>query len=284
MLRIVSFNIWNVWRLTRRAWNRDDLAAEVLLELAPDLFCLQEYDAPFRQEHPGLADLTEGYRELEPSGVAPEENWNPIFYAAARFRPAAGGHHVYTAGTEYPYREKYRSHFRTLTWGVLEDLKTGRLLGVINTHYDTDAANHKSESDELLEVCDRLEREYGCPILVTGDYNCPVRGIAVQNMLAHGFRDTHDMAEHLEGAAYGCHPYPIPDEKKGIFDRYDDRFYHEDYADAIDHILLRGNARVAEYRTVIHEKTLLISDHSPVLAVMEEPTPRKSAEKGDLLK
>ena len=33
MLRIVSFNIWNVWRLTRRAWNRDDLAAEVLTEL-----------------------------------------------------------------------------------------------------------------------------------------------------------------------------------------------------------------------------------------------------------
>lgn len=270
MLRIVTFNIWNVWRLTRKAWNRDDLAADVLTGLKPDLFCLQEFDSPFREEHPGLIDLMPGYREVPIAGVDPADNWNPIFYALSRFRPLAGGHHIYTAGTEYPYREKYRSHFRTLTWGILEDLRTGKSLVIVNTHYDTDASNHQSESDELIAVCRALVREYACPVLVTGDYNCPLEGIAVQNMLANGFRDTCALAEHPAGV-HGCHPYPILNEERQVFDRYDDRFYHTDYADAIDHILLFGNARVSEYRTVINEKTLLISDHSPVLVVMDEP-------------
>ena len=270
MLRIVTFNIWNVWRLTRKAWNRDDLAADVLTGLKPDLFCLQEFDSPFREEHPGLIDLMPGYREVPIAGVDPADNWNPIFYALSRFRPLAGGHHIYTAGTEYPYREKYRSHFRTLTWGILEDLRIGKSLAIVNTHYDTDASNHQSESDELIAVCRALVREYACPVLVTGDYNCPLEGIAVQNMLANGFRDTCALAEHPAGV-HGCHPYPILNEERQVFDRYDDRFYHTDYADAIDHILLFGNAHVSEYRTVINEKTLLISDHSPVLVVMDEP-------------
>ena len=44
---IVTFNIYNVWRLNRKAWNRDDLAAEVLREMNGDVVCLQEFDGPF---------------------------------------------------------------------------------------------------------------------------------------------------------------------------------------------------------------------------------------------
>lgn len=272
MLRFVTFNIWNVWRLTRKAWNRDDLAAELLRELQPDLFCLQEFDGPFRHEEPSLPEMMQGYREVPVREVEPDDNWNPIFYASARFRVLDSGHRVYSVGTEYPYREKFRSHFRTLTWGVLEDRVTGKPLAVVNTHYDTDPGNLKSESDELIEVSRKLAREYACPVLAAGDYNCPVGGEAVRNMLENGFRDTCSLAKHPEGV-HGCHPYPILNEEKRMFDRYDDHFYHTDYAEAIDHVLLLGDADVELYRTVINEKTLLVSDHSPVLVVMSEPTP-----------
>ena len=275
MFSIVSFNIWNVWRLTRRAWNRDDLAAEVIRDLFPDVLCLQEFDGPFRHEEVSLPQmLSPDYAEVPVADVPPDDNWNPIFYRAERFRAVAGGHHVYSAGTEYPYREKYRSHFRTFTWGVLEARESGALCAVVNTHYDTDQSNLKSESDELIAVCLRLERDYRCPVLVAGDYNCVPAGVAVQNMLSNGFRDTCPLAKHRE-EHMGCHPYPILNEEKQIFDRYDAHFYHTAYKDAIDHILLLGEAEVERYRTVMNEKTFLISDHSPVLVEMTFPTARK---------
>lgn len=282
MLRFVTFNIWNVWRLTRKAWNRDDLAAEILQDLQPDIFCLQEFDAPFRHEEQSLPKMMATYSEVAVQGVDADVNWNPIFYVSSRFRLLDSGHHVYSVGTEYPYREHYRSHFRTLTWGVLEDRTTGKPIAVMNTHYDTDSANLKSESDELISISREIRQKYDCPILAAGDYNCPLAGEAVRNMLAVGFRDTCALARYPEGV-HGCHPYPILNEEKQVFDCYDDHFYHTDYAEAIDHVLLLGDADVELYRTVINEKTLLVSDHSPVLVVMSEPT-YKSVRKGVSIK
>ena len=66
----------------------------------------------------------------------------------------------------------------------------------------------------------------------------------------------------------GCHPYPILNEEKQVFDAYDDHFYAETYREAIDHVMILGEAEVDLYRTVINEKTLLISDHSPVIVQM----------------
>ena len=219
--------------------------------------------------------LAPDYAEVPVADVPADDNWNPVFYRADRFRVLASGHHVYSAGTEYPYRERYRSHFRTLTWGVLARRDTDSLCAVVNTHFDTDPANLGSESDELIAVCLQLERQYRCPVLVTGDYNCKPSGEAVRNMLAHGFRDTCPMAARRE-EHMGCHPYPILNEEKQVFDRFDDHFYHTEYKDAIDHVLLLGNADVDLYRTVINEKAMLVSDHSPVLVRMTFPTARKN--------
>lgn len=268
---IVTFNIYNVWRINRQAWNRDDLAAEVLRELNGDVVCLQEFDGPFRHEEVSLPQmLSDLYAEASPESVTPEDNWNPIFYRKDRFFVEDAGHHVYSAGTEYPYRQTGRSHFRTITWAVLSERENGARRIILNTHYDTDTKNHKSESDELITLGMKLREKWNAPLLVTGDYNCRNYGIAVQNMFANGFLDTCMLATVKESHA-GCHPYPVLNEEKQIFDTYDDHFYAETYEEAIDHIMLLGEAEVALYRTVINEKTLLISDHSPVIVEMRFP-------------
>ena len=265
---IVTFNIYNVWRLNRKAWNRDDLAAEVLREMNGDVVCLQEFDGPFRHEELSLPQmLADLYDEATPQEVDPDDNWNPIFYRKDRFRVEAAGHHVYTCGTEYTYRETGRSHFRTITWAVLSERDGADRRIILNTHYDTDTANHKSESDELIELSVRLQKEWNAPVLVTGDYNCRNYGIAVQNMFAAGFVDTCMLAA-VQESHMGCHPYPILNEEKQVFDAYDDHFYAETYREAIDHVMILGEAEVDLYRTVINEKTLLISDHSPVIVQM----------------
>ena len=214
--------------------------------------------------------LSDIYAEAVPENVPADDNWNPIFYRRERFRVADAGHYVYSVGTEYTYRETGRSHFRTITWAVLEEKGSGDKRIILNTHYDTNVENHKSESDELIALGEALRKQWNAPLLVTGDYNCRNYGIAVQNMLSHGFADTCLLATEKECHA-GCHPYPILNEEALVYDAYDDHFYAETYEEAIDHVMILGEAEVTSYRTVINEKTLLISDHSPVIVRIRFP-------------
>ncbi len=267
-LSIMTYNVWNVWRIGRLAYNRDDMIADVVFEHTPDILCLQEFDGPFRHEEKDLVGmLSPLYLEAAPEVVAPDDNWNPIFYKPLCFELIACGHHVYTHGTEYTYRLISRSHFRTLTWAVLQNRASGERITVLNTHYDTDTANHQTESDELCDLAEQLKKEYGGQILVTGDYNCRMAGIAVQNMLSRGFTDTNDLAAE-KCTVSACHPYPTLNEETKLFDTYDDNFYDHSYAAAIDHVMLLGQAEVESYRAIINEKTLLTSDHSPMLVKM----------------
>lgn len=267
-ITVLTYNVWNVWRIGRQAYNRDDMIADVLLENAPDIACLQEFDGPFRHEENSLIKMiSHEYTEAKPDSVPEDDNWNPVFYRNGLFTLIECGHHVYTYGTEYTYRLTSRSHFRTATWAVLRHSVTGEVITVVNTHYDTDESNHLSESNELSDIAGELYEKYGGHILVTGDYNCRVRGIAVQNMFSRGFKDTEALAEDNQ-ATSGCHPYPVLNEETHLYDTYDDNFYAHTYDEAIDHIMLYGSARVKSYKTVINERTLLTSDHSPVTVQM----------------
>ncbi len=195
------------------------------------------------------------------------DNWNPIFYRTDKYELVECGHRVYEKGTEYDYpgAEGEKSHFRTMTWAVLKSKESGLIVTVINTHFDTDAANLKSESDELLAKAEALRAAYGNNVFVIGDYNDRIGGTACRNLLANGFADTFAMAQ-TKNETSGTHGTPTYNASAGKFDTYDGVFTSSSYQNgAIDHCLtMNQNATVRNYRIITSKDALLISDHCPV--------------------
>ena len=266
IFRMMTFNLLITQsRLSRQALNRDDLAAGVILSQNPDVVCLQECDGQFRQEEVNLPGMIAGlFAEVLPAGVDPLENWNPIFYRRERFDLISCGHKVYSVGTEHPYRG-VRTHFRSLNWAVLRERESGQDRIVLNTHLDTVPEGQMAECVTLVETVRDLRVQYGGPILVAGDYNGRVNGIGAQALSALGFTDTCSLAEENLGRR-GFHPEPkVHFEPWPAFDVFDPRGSDEDYAKAIDHVMLWGEGAVRSYRTVICEAALLASDHCPVV-------------------
>lgn len=265
---VLSLNIWNVYRDSRSAANRDDLAAEVIMSYMPDAFGLQEFDVPFRTaDEPFSKLVSEYYTEVICDGVDLEDNWNPIFYRSDKFELLGCGHYAYTYGTEYSYPmiSGEMTHFRSFTWAVLRERLTGKTVSVINTHYDTDASNHKSESDELLAKVDELRALYGDNIFVIGDYNCRMSGEATSNMLGYGFSDCYALAGKKNDVS-GTHPAPTYNASIGLYDVYDPSFTSSSYlTGAIDHcFVLNSDISVRNYQIITTEDALLISDHCPI--------------------
>ena len=260
-VKMMTYNVLNVWASNGSAGSRDDVTAALIREQDLDFVCLQEFDVWYRNSPNGLNDLLDGdYAEVCVDGVNPNDIWNPIFYKADTWEVEASGclkmldHVACIEYNNYVGTSDGVTRFRSLVWAVMVNRNDGSRYLVGNLHYSalsgTDAPNavhnvhdHSQESDLCIRTIQELVRQYNCPALIGGDYNSTVgseKGGAYR-MLQNGFSDTYALAA-----------FRNMDEQK--------------YASQIDHIFTTSqDLNVLGYYVLDTEQLRSNSDHLPVM-------------------
>lgn len=175
---------------------------------------------------------------------------------------------------------------RRCAWALLQKKETGAVALFATTHLEHDGPHARAEGSKLLGpklhgIAKQAEKRYGleeCPILLVGDMNDKV-GSEVYQALTSCFLDAR---------------------KESLGPTVSDRFssfsgiYHADSeadirADGlyIDHIFLRGNAKVLSVKRILTATNLCpygsyISDHNAIIARVIPCNQPERKEGGDL--
>ena len=252
-IKIMSLNVLNVWSHPSIASNpadtRDDLSAQKIMEILPDVVGLQEFDDYYRDTENGLSALISSkYAEVG----AQQRSWNPIFYNTETIELLYYGFDTYSAGTEYNTytgNSDGTSKFRTVTWAMFRHKQSQKLFIAVNTHLDTDRELVSTQCSEIIIKINALKTQYSVnTVFMTGDYNT---NTAAQNwtvLLNGGFKDTRDIAIVKDNSNTSAN------KGQAVTGTYDN---------AIDHITYMGdNVSAKKYLTVSDIRDA--SDHCPI--------------------
>ena len=262
-LRIMSFNVLNVWGSSSPG-TRDDKTAALVMSNDLDFVCLQEFDVPYRNAANGfISRVSSQYAEVTVDGVDAKNIWNPIFYDKTKFTQIESGY-VYLPDSVYSIdSENYpggtsdgKAKFRSLVWAVLRDNFDGRVYVIGNLHFSV-LESAQTQPQEAALVASTIkgvaERYEGCTTLVCGDYNSrrTQTTCGLFKMMNAGFKDTWDMAAIKDDKGTDLDP--------GVTAKVGYKEY------AIDHILTLDTLTVQSYSIITDTALLGVSDHSPTI-------------------
>lgn len=137
--------------------------------------------------------------------------------------------------------------YRTATWALMKDKKTGRKYYFVNTHLDHVGSIARSKSTRL--IVDRIAgmNKDGLPVVLTGDFNMKPSDASLKPVDAV-MKSARKVAE-------------VTDDK-GTYNNWGKA------SDVIDYIYFSGFSSCPEYRTVTkkYAKRTFVSDHFPIVA------------------
>lgn len=146
------------------------------------------------------------------------------------------------------------SRLRRIVWGLFKRKSDGKIFILLNTHLNltndenTPQQNSTplSQARETVAVCEKLKKEYACPIIVTGDFNAKEQSETnashVYGILHSFFEDSKEIAEKLSQG-----------ENKTAFNSY-------------DRIFVTDITGVQSYCILSHKLLSAFSDHYPVFS------------------
>lgn len=263
-LKVGSYNVRNDFsdKGTPNAWNdrKADLVA-LVRSLDMDVFGMQEVcpgqAAYFRERLPEWEFVGDHRGPDRKSDEA-----SPVFYRKSRFEALKSGSFWLSETPEVPASKSWGTCCtRICSYLILRDRATGRKFCFANTHTD-----HISELARKngMELIIRRMNEFGegCPIVFTGDHNCPydeAPAVAVRRLL----KDARDIAEIRDVG-------PV-----NTFQNFG-KFANVTGAEArklrIDYIYVSPGTRVLDFETHGDKRPgadLYPSDHYPITATIE---------------
>jgi endonuclease/exonuclease/phosphatase family metal-dependent hydrolase len=183
-VKVMSFNIRydNPGDGENRWANRSNMVASMILFHDADLVGVQE--SLINQVH-DLEKLLKGYAW---TGVGRDDGkqmgeYSAIFYRSERVKLLDNGTYWLSQTPDHPGLGWDAACKRVVTWGLFEDLKTGKKFCHFNTHFDHMGDTARVESAHLLKA--RMASIAGeLPVIVTGDFNCDDRSVPYQIMTA----------------------------------------------------------------------------------------------------
>lgn len=168
--RIASFNVKNAGSGENSWENRTVLVGDSLKALMPDCFGLQEAHLGwittllYQMPHYGYT----GVSRRDQENFATDEHC-PVFYRKDKFRLLESDTFWLSETPGTPSKSWDSSMNRICTWAKLEDRSTGFVFVLMNTHFDHIGAQARLNSALLIN---EKASEFGCPVVVTGDFNC----------------------------------------------------------------------------------------------------------------
>ena len=252
-LKVMSYNIrygsaedgTNSWKY------RWPATVEMLNEVKPDVFGVQEA-LDFQVEF-----VSEMVRDYKGYGVGREDGKHDgehmaIFWNKKTVKMMKSGTFWLSETPEKPSMGWDAACYRTATWALMKDKKTGKKFYFVNTHLDHEG--EEAQKNGLKLIVDRIAsiNPEGYPMVLTGDFN-----IIPENP---GLVDLDKIMTSTRKIAKKT-------DSKGTFNGW----RKDRQGPVIDYIYVSGFSEVSEYETITKEfaKKSFISDHYPVMSVLK---------------
>lgn len=267
--RIMTYNIE---RVELNKAERSDLLLNNIQFYNPDVVGFQEFCTDLKQTF-GLKLKNSGYTMVEPvpelydssdtscaSRYSLYNNYTPIAYKTAKFELLeSGAKRIIPARTSgNSIQGSYGWPGYTCTWAVLKDRTTGEVFAVTSLHNKTGGGTTDQEKKVVSlgivkGIIDKIVKNHSCPVFMVGDYNSRETYTDYKSFVktSNNIFDSRYVAER--GYSVG-----------GSHDSSGNVVCSGTTANAIDHILVTGNARVLRHRYGHSINVAKASDHKPV--------------------
>jgi endonuclease/exonuclease/phosphatase family metal-dependent hydrolase len=246
-LKVMSYNIrlgsaqdgTNSWALRYTA------TGKMLEDQKPDVFGVQEaleYQVRYIEEMCGYESVGVGRENGKKEGEHMSIFWNKKTVSMLKW-----GTFWLSETPEKPSKGWDAECFRTATWALMKDKKTGKKFYFVNTHLDHKGT--EAQKNGLKLIVDRIAEinPDGLPMILTGDFNIEPKNPALK-----------DLDARMQSA-------------RNIAEKTDDHATYNGWGKSstmIDYIYVSGFSSCPEYQTVTkrYEDRKFISDHYPIFA------------------
>lgn len=249
-LKVMSYNIrMGTADDGTNSWQYRYPATAIMIEdQKPDVFGVQEaFDFQIRF-------IEENCRDYKSVGVGREDGKKKgehmsIFYNKKTVSLLKWGTFWLSETPEEPSMGWDAACFRTATWALMKDKKTGRKFYYVNTHLDHKGA--EAQKNGLKLIVDRIAsiNPDGYPMVLTGDFNIKPDNKALTDLDAK-MSSARKIAEKTDDhATFNGWAKPKP-------------------GNIIDYIYVSGFTACPEYQTVTkkYADRTYVSDHYPIIA------------------
>jgi endonuclease/exonuclease/phosphatase family metal-dependent hydrolase len=253
-LKIMSFNIrYDNPEDNKNNWKyRKEEVTKIIRSQGVDILGAQEVLAN------QLKDISEKLPEYNAIGVGRDDGeekgeFSPIFYKKNKFIVVKSGYFWLSETPDKPSKGWDAACERIATWVQLKDIKTDKMLFVINTHFDHEGIIARQESVKLIKDKVALLSE-GLPLVIMGDFNAEPESTVVKQMLSAAAAitifDSRSVASKVNGTAWTFNGFgKVPVHQRQI----------------IDYIFVNKDVKVKKHN-ILSEMVngIFISDHSAV--------------------
>ena len=268
-MRIMTSNIWGDY-FGNEVSSREGQLYDVYKKYDADVIGVQEATGNWWKGEMFRNLIKDGYTLISPYNVNPDDfaaepcaplhegfNYVPLFVRRSKFKILECGYEVLR---NTPDRSK------AITWAVIEDKETGKLCGVVNTHFwwmsrgQDDNLLRAENAKQLVAVNKYINSKYFCPVFSFGDMNT-ILGSEVFEVY-----DINHIVHLLDKAEKGSkcsshHGDPV----RGEDNRYHGKKTENGKDKSIDHMVGYGEGfKVSEYYIIEDQDALDATDHSPV--------------------
>ena len=258
-ISVVSFNIKSVNNTdSTNSWkNRKPLIRSFLKKGKFDIISFQEVMKP---QLDFLTNTLEGYTVISAGrkdGINNGEHCS-IFFRTSKFDLLAKSYFWLSGSPEEPGSIDWGAHLpRMVTWVKLQNIKTGHIFFVFNTHL---SHNEYAQNKSVLLLLDKIKSiADNVPVIITGDFN--MKAGSQPYMLITG--NWHNYFSFSD--AYKISTFPVT-ENSNTFNN----FKVKEGIDRLDYIFVNGYLDVLNYKTYkITKGGIFISDHYPVMAELK---------------
>ena len=246
-LKVMSYNIrlgsaddkTNSWALRYTA------TEEMLKDQAPDVFGVQEalvYQVAFIEDICGYESVGVGRENGKKEGEHMSIFWNKKTVKMLKW-----GTFWLSETPEKPSKGWDAECFRTATWALMKDKKTGKKFYFVNTHLDH--KGKEAQKNGLKLIVDRIAQinPDGYPMVLTGDFNMEP--------------DNSNLAE-LDSKMQSARKIAAKTDSHDTFNGWGRG------KGIIDYIYVSGFGSCPEYQTITkrYADRKFVSDHYPVCA------------------
>jgi len=260
IIKVVTYNIWydNPSKIDQSWSNRKNGVIETLLEVDPDIFCVQE--ALDHQVHDLEISSYKYFGAGRDDGEKGGE-YSAIFYDTTKFKLTDGGNFWLS---EFPDSAGSKGWdamcVRIVSWVKLYDQKNHQVFYLFNTHFDHEGDTARTESAKLLQrKINEIAKNH--PVIVTGDFNC-LKGsqpyeILVDSLNEKVLKDCRYSSQlQVSGPDYSF----VGSEFSGSSGNIIDHIFVS-YGFAVKQAFIDDNSTDRKYP----------SDHLPVVTILEMP-------------
>ncbi|TDE03595.1 endonuclease/exonuclease/phosphatase family protein [Flavobacterium hiemivividum] len=209
-----------------------------------------------------LKDISEKLPDYNAIGVGREDGkekgeFSPIFYKKDKFTVVKSGYFWLSETPEKPSKGWDAACERIATWAQLKDIKTNKMLFVVNTHFDHEGMIARQESVKLIKEKVALLSE-GLPLIIMGDFNAEPESSVVKQMLSSAeaitIFDSRSRTSKMYGESWTFNGFgKVPVQQRLI----------------IDYIFVNKDVKVKKHNILSETANgMFISDHSAVFIVV----------------